>query len=149
MPLAIFYGCTARFVSDLVGTPEDKFSSDAAQMFFWIVQLNSLHTSPCLVFMRALIIFYCSYPFINKLAHNKTNITCMPSKTPLSSALTCSRKTDRCIFDDEWEVICQFPSKSILWVIMHNQQHVLRKIRKMSFYYHQMCPLTTPLTPPD
>ena len=25
-PLAVFYGCIARFVSDLVGNPEDRFS---------------------------------------------------------------------------------------------------------------------------
>ena len=31
-PLAIFCGCTARFVSDLVGNPEDRFSHDAAHM---------------------------------------------------------------------------------------------------------------------
>ena len=31
-PPAIFCGCTARFVSDLVGNPEDWFSHDAAQM---------------------------------------------------------------------------------------------------------------------
>ena len=31
-PLAIFYGCTAGFVSDLVGNPEDKFSNDVAQI---------------------------------------------------------------------------------------------------------------------
>ena len=29
-PLAIFCGCTARFVSDLVGNPEDRFSRDEA-----------------------------------------------------------------------------------------------------------------------
>ena len=29
-PLAIFCDCTARFVSDLVGNPEDPFSHDAA-----------------------------------------------------------------------------------------------------------------------
>ena len=31
-PLAIFYGCTARFVLDLVGNPEDRFSHDAARL---------------------------------------------------------------------------------------------------------------------
>ena len=31
-PLAIFCGCTARFVSDLVGNPEDRLSHDEAQM---------------------------------------------------------------------------------------------------------------------
>ena len=30
-PLAIFCGCTARFVSDLVGNSEDRFSYDAAR----------------------------------------------------------------------------------------------------------------------
>ena len=30
--LAIFCGCTARFVSDLVGNPEDWFSHNAAHM---------------------------------------------------------------------------------------------------------------------
>ena len=31
-PLAIFCGCTAWFVSDLVGNPEDRFSQNEAQM---------------------------------------------------------------------------------------------------------------------
>ena len=30
-PLAIFCGCTARFVSDLVGNPEDRVSYDMAR----------------------------------------------------------------------------------------------------------------------
>ena len=30
--LAIFCDCTARFVSDLVGNPEDRFSQNEAQM---------------------------------------------------------------------------------------------------------------------
>ena len=30
--LAIFCGCTARFVSDLVGNPEDRFSHNEAHM---------------------------------------------------------------------------------------------------------------------
>ena len=33
-PLAIFYGCTALFVSDLVGNPKDMFYSDAAHILF-------------------------------------------------------------------------------------------------------------------
>ena len=33
-PLAIFCGCTARFVSDLFGNPEDRFSCDAAQIMY-------------------------------------------------------------------------------------------------------------------
>ena len=31
-PLAIFYGCTARFVSDVVGNPEDRFSQNEAHI---------------------------------------------------------------------------------------------------------------------
>ena len=31
-PLAIFCSCTAWFVSDLVGNPEDRFSQNQAQM---------------------------------------------------------------------------------------------------------------------
>ena len=30
--LSIFYGCIARFVSDLVGNPEDQFSHNEAQI---------------------------------------------------------------------------------------------------------------------
>ena len=30
IPLAILCGCTARFVSDLVGNPEDRFSQNEA-----------------------------------------------------------------------------------------------------------------------
>ena len=30
--LAIFCDCTARFVSDLIGNPEDRFSHDGAHM---------------------------------------------------------------------------------------------------------------------
>ena len=30
--LAIFCGCTARFVSDLVGNPEDRFSQNEAHL---------------------------------------------------------------------------------------------------------------------
>ena len=31
-PLAIFCGCTDRFLSDLVGNPEDRFSQNEAQI---------------------------------------------------------------------------------------------------------------------
>ena len=31
-PIAIIRGCTARFVSDLVGNPYERFSRDAAQI---------------------------------------------------------------------------------------------------------------------
>ena len=33
-PLTIFCGCTAQFVSDLVGNPEDRFSRGAAHFVF-------------------------------------------------------------------------------------------------------------------
>ena len=42
-PLSIFCGCTAQFVSDLVGNPEDKFSGDEAPIrpyFFLILGLQ-------------------------------------------------------------------------------------------------------------
>ena len=32
--LAIFYGCTAWFVSDLVGNPKDRFSHNKAHIIF-------------------------------------------------------------------------------------------------------------------
>ena len=34
MPLDIICGCTARFVSDQVGNPEDRFSHNEAQIIF-------------------------------------------------------------------------------------------------------------------
>ena len=34
MPLAIFSDCTAWFVSDLVGNPEDRFSHNEAHLSF-------------------------------------------------------------------------------------------------------------------
>ena len=36
-PLAIFCGCTARFVSDLVTSPEDRFSRITAHITFFMV----------------------------------------------------------------------------------------------------------------
>ena len=41
-PLAIFCCCTAWFVSDLVGNPEDRFSRDAAQLIKIIEYIKSL-----------------------------------------------------------------------------------------------------------
>ena len=38
-PLAILCGCTARFVSDLVGNPEDRFSHNEAYFFCLILGL--------------------------------------------------------------------------------------------------------------
>ena len=54
-PLAIFCDCTARFVSDLVGTPENWFSYNEAQItsIFYIIQaLNNVQT---LIRMRSRI----------------------------------------------------------------------------------------------
>ena len=36
MPLAIFFDCTARFVSDQVKKPEDRFSHNEAQIFITV-----------------------------------------------------------------------------------------------------------------
>ena len=38
-PLVIFFGCEARFVSDLIRNPEDRFSHDAAQI---VMNLSTL-----------------------------------------------------------------------------------------------------------
>ena len=42
-PPAIFYGCTARFISDLVGNPEDRFSHNEAHMIKQIFGRNMLY----------------------------------------------------------------------------------------------------------
>ena len=39
MPLAILYDCTSRFVSDLVGHPEDRFSDVAAHIMIKLYTL--------------------------------------------------------------------------------------------------------------
>ena len=41
-PLAIFCGCTARFVSDLVGNPEDRFSHNEAHIYVTVRKEKSL-----------------------------------------------------------------------------------------------------------
>ena len=46
-PLAIFCGCTAQFVSDQVGNPEDRFSHDEAQSIFGIKLLRFTTQSEC------------------------------------------------------------------------------------------------------
>ena len=38
-PLVIFCGCTARFVSDLVGNPEDQLSHNEAHMILLILMV--------------------------------------------------------------------------------------------------------------
>ena len=43
-PLAIFSDCTARFVSDLVGTPEDRFSHNKAQISPYILMFLFVFT---------------------------------------------------------------------------------------------------------
>ena len=43
--LTLFCGCTARFVSDLVGNPEDIFSRDAAHFSRDSSRLIKLHIS--------------------------------------------------------------------------------------------------------
>ena len=39
-PLAIFCGCTAKFVSDLVGIPKDRFPCDEAHKKFYLSTYN-------------------------------------------------------------------------------------------------------------
>ena len=41
-PLAIFCGCTAWFVSDLVGKPEDRFSRDVAHISLFDMRGNHI-----------------------------------------------------------------------------------------------------------
>ena len=43
---AIFCGCTVRFVSDLVGHSNDRFSRDAAQL---AITLKCLYTAHCML----------------------------------------------------------------------------------------------------
>ena len=48
-PLAIFCGCTARFVSDLVGNPKDRFSRDwQADLHFCYSQMSRVVRKPAL-----------------------------------------------------------------------------------------------------
>ena len=39
--LIFFCDCTAQFVSDLVGNPEDRFSQDEAQIDMFIIKFNA------------------------------------------------------------------------------------------------------------
>ena len=48
--LACFYDCTGRFVSDLVGNPEDRFSRVAAHVY--VDQLRRYYDSQNRVFHR-------------------------------------------------------------------------------------------------
>ena len=41
-PLAIFCGCTARFVSDLVGNSEERFSHNEAQIYKYIHKMRTV-----------------------------------------------------------------------------------------------------------
>ena len=45
-PLAIFCGCTARFVSDLVGNPENRFSHDEAHIETYTTLTSISMTGP-------------------------------------------------------------------------------------------------------
>ena len=38
LPLAIFYDCTAQFVLDLVGNPEDRFSQNEAHLMVMLIK---------------------------------------------------------------------------------------------------------------
>ena len=57
MSLAIFCGCTARFVSDLVGNPEDRFSDVAA----YLIKVQYLKWGK----------FYSGFVFARSISHFK------------------------------------------------------------------------------
>ena len=44
--LAIFCGCTARFLSDLVGNPEDRFSHNEAHLYLQLLAATIQHEKP-------------------------------------------------------------------------------------------------------
>ena len=44
LPLAIFCGYTAQFVSDLVGNPEDRFSHNKAHVMTFILGIQGTKT---------------------------------------------------------------------------------------------------------
>ena len=52
----IFCCCTARFVSDLVGNPEDRISQDAAQIIFSVNDNFSTETILGMTFERISIV---------------------------------------------------------------------------------------------
>ena len=58
----IFCGCTARFVSDLVRTPEDRFSHNKAQLLF-LVRDNGLSTTVSLFPRFSDDVFCCRISF--------------------------------------------------------------------------------------
>ena len=43
--VAIFCGCTAWFVSDLIGNPEDRFSRVVAHMVLSVIETHQFHLS--------------------------------------------------------------------------------------------------------
>ena len=50
MPLVIFCGCTARFMSDQVGNPEDRFSQNEAQIIdYELLDMIMLYFDCCSV----------------------------------------------------------------------------------------------------
>ena len=52
-PLIIFSGCTAQFVSDLVGNPEDGFSHDTANIVLLYMDLYAgIYIRQCLFLLK-------------------------------------------------------------------------------------------------
>ena len=50
MPLAIFYDCTAQFVLDLVGNPEETFFHDTAHLNVCPVFYHVVHVTFLILF---------------------------------------------------------------------------------------------------
>ena len=59
-PLAIFCDCTARFVSDLVVNPEDRFSCDTAHMFTRGTEV---------IFVVNIFVFFLNKMFLHSFCH--------------------------------------------------------------------------------
>ena len=55
-PQAIFCGCAAQFVSDLIGNPEDRFSHNEAHMKTMMVCICTVQSDCCLYGTE---IYYC------------------------------------------------------------------------------------------
>ena len=67
-PLTILCGCTARFVSDLVGNPEDRFSHNEAQIWPILPLINASNLEGRLSGDMALLVIL-SLRFMNYQLH--------------------------------------------------------------------------------
>ena len=92
MPLAIFCDCTAWFMSDLVGNPEDQFSHNEAHN---ILASETRGIIKELIRMRSILCTYQYFPMGNSDNFEKLESNSQPmckyvvSKIPLPSHQTC------------------------------------------------------------